>query len=303
VASLYSHEFYEIVRSRLKPSGFMTQWLPAYQVPADVTLAMVRAFIDAFPTSVLLSGQGAELILLGTPARQIAFDLDAVQERLRARPAVMADLERVRMGTLVELAGSFVADAEALRQATAGIAPVTDDRPSMEYAFGRAPEVPSSLFALSGLWGFCPKCFDGDAPSSRVAWLGDYEDALAALYASEAFRKNTRPMTVKLEGGGARALERSAYLRASFGPHDSPLTRAYALAQAGRLVEAARAYERALAASPDDAEARYNLAAVYASLGREEDAVAEAKRALGLRPGYAKAKAMLCALRHVECGL
>ena len=65
VAALYSTEFYALARSRLKPGGYLSQWLPAYQVPAPVTLAMVRAFVDVFPQTVLISGAEADLLLLG----------------------------------------------------------------------------------------------------------------------------------------------------------------------------------------------------------------------------------------------
>ena len=43
VGALYSREFYTLVRSRLRPKGYISQWLPAYQVPAATTLAMIRA--------------------------------------------------------------------------------------------------------------------------------------------------------------------------------------------------------------------------------------------------------------------
>ncbi len=56
VGALYSKEFYALARSRLKPKGYISQWLPAYQVPAATTLAMIRAFVEVFPQAVLLSG-------------------------------------------------------------------------------------------------------------------------------------------------------------------------------------------------------------------------------------------------------
>jgi spermidine synthase len=55
VAALYSRDFYSLAKTRLKPGGFVSQWLPAYQVPTSTTLAMIRAFIDVFPNAVLLS--------------------------------------------------------------------------------------------------------------------------------------------------------------------------------------------------------------------------------------------------------
>ena len=46
VSSLYSEEFYELAASRLKDGGYMSQWLPIYQVPRNTALQLVRAFVD-----------------------------------------------------------------------------------------------------------------------------------------------------------------------------------------------------------------------------------------------------------------
>src|SRR3989338_5973779 len=79
VSALYSREFYELVRSRLKPNGYISQWLPAYQVPNDTALAMVRSFVDVFPQSVLLSGAAADLVLLGINGDRIEIDTAHVE--------------------------------------------------------------------------------------------------------------------------------------------------------------------------------------------------------------------------------
>jgi spermidine synthase len=41
VSSLYSKEFYELVKSRLREGGHFTQWLPAYQVSGEANLAII----------------------------------------------------------------------------------------------------------------------------------------------------------------------------------------------------------------------------------------------------------------------
>ena len=38
VGALYSREFYALARTRLKPNGFLSQWLPVYQVPEATAL-------------------------------------------------------------------------------------------------------------------------------------------------------------------------------------------------------------------------------------------------------------------------
>ena len=52
VAALYSEEFYELVRTRLKARGYLTQWLPAYQVPGHLAEVQEMA---GYPVWALLS--------------------------------------------------------------------------------------------------------------------------------------------------------------------------------------------------------------------------------------------------------
>src|SRR5262249_2503751 len=76
VGGLYAAGFYALAPIHLKPGGYLSQWLPAYQVPPDTTLAMIRAFVDVFPHAVLLSGTNQELLLIGTRGDRIEIDPD-----------------------------------------------------------------------------------------------------------------------------------------------------------------------------------------------------------------------------------
>ena len=133
VGALYSREFYQLARAHLKPGGFISQWLPAYQVPPDTTLAMIRAFVDVFPRAVLLSGTQQELLLLGTNASRIEIDPDRVARALTEAPAVRDDLQRIGLATIKDILATFVAPSRTLQQATIDESPVTDDRPKQEY--------------------------------------------------------------------------------------------------------------------------------------------------------------------------
>ena len=306
VSSLYSRELYELAKSRLAPGGYLTQWLPAYAVPPETGLAMVRAFVEVFPGSVLLSGSGPELILMGSRDGQVVFDLDRVEAALHANPAVQADLRRIALGSLTDLVATFVADADLMRRATAGVAPVTDDRPQMEYTFGRATQLPRGLFGgTAAVRRFCPKCFDGDRPDPRVAGLADQLAVLERVYAKESFRRNRPPFAIATDGLEA-VIKRSDYLRALVGNPVAAdpgvrFARGYELAQHGDLAGAERELVAGLQLAPDDIDARYNLAVLYASTNREDAAVATAQRVLELQPAHAKAHAMLCALRPASC--
>jgi len=220
VASLYSTEFYRLVAERLRDSGFVTQWLPAYQAPAEVTLAMVRAFVDVFPQAALFSGDRAELILVGTRAPPLALDPAAIAARLAARPRVAADLARIRMGTLTELLGAFVADGATLREATRDVAPITDDRPLMEYAAiaktARPTRIPTSLLHPERLFAVCPRC----AADPRLAALPDYLDVLARFYRSDDFQ-------LRFDWGESGPRLRPGYLRDDPRSHPTIAASAY----------------------------------------------------------------------------
>ncbi|MEL7368783.1 MAG: hypothetical protein AAFN74_07720, partial [Myxococcota bacterium] len=215
VSALYSFEFYELVRSRLRTGGFVAQWLPGYQVTAETNLSMVRAFIDAFPDGVLLSGKGNELILLGRKGIPTQFDPQTVADVLAQRPAVRADLKLIHMDTLTELAGTFVADAATLRAATIHAPALTDDFPISEYDEGEH-EIPSSLVNVASMSAWCPRCFAEGA--SLTPRIDEFMRIADAYYASPKFRFQ-RPKTLDIampERISRQVIEQNSYLRSYF---------------------------------------------------------------------------------------
>ena len=187
VGALYSREFYTLARTRLTANGYISQWLPAYQVPAETTLAMIRAFVDVFPQAVLLCGNQQELLLVGTNASRIEIDPDRLSASLAAAPAVREDLRRVGFATPTDIVGTFVGAPRTLDEATRGREPVTDDRPIQEYgAKSRLTRsyqlLPASIFDVGAISAWCPKCFHGGRPVRQVQGLDDHLARAARVY-------------------------------------------------------------------------------------------------------------------------
>jgi spermidine synthase len=230
VASLYSREFYQLVRRRLKPGGAITQWLPAYQVPGEGTLAIVRAFVEVFPQAVLLSGSNAELILMGVNGPRIEIDPEVVAARLRASPAVAEDLRKISLGTLTELIGTFAAPGDRLASVSEPYAAVTDDYPIIEYLVSsrlRGQRIPEELFDPRAFALWCPRCFVDGRPAPAVARLPAYLAILAGVYRGTSFLESSwppRPQTVSplrvaLEPETVQAaIGESPYLQRLFAP-------------------------------------------------------------------------------------
>ena len=127
IASLYSREYFALVRSRLAEGGVASYWLPAYQLRLADSKAIVAAFCSAFADCTLWSGSGAEWILLGTrdarPATEEAF---ARQWRdPRVRPSLVAfGFDRPE-----HLGATFIAGTDDLARWTAGVPALDDDHP------------------------------------------------------------------------------------------------------------------------------------------------------------------------------
>lgn len=223
VASLYSEEFYALARSRLRPGGFLSQWLPVPQVPPETVRSMIRAFIDVFPGSLLLNGDAGNFILVGRKDRPIELDPAALERRLAAEPQVRDDLRRIQMGSPTEIFGAFAADARHLLAATARSGPLTDDLPLIEYGRIYRPRtgIPADLFDVSRVSVWCPRCFAENGAAAEVADLRTYLGIMSAFY-SRSQPAVDAPGTARLPpawrsaldpASMARTLEESPYLR------------------------------------------------------------------------------------------
>jgi hypothetical protein len=128
VVSLYTREYFELMRDRLAPGGIATYWLPVHSMSDRGTLAVIRGFCDAFADCSLWHGSGTDLMLVGTrgaagPVSEAHF---AAQWR---DPVVARELAGLGFERPEQLGALFVGDADYLRALTAGAPAVTDDRP------------------------------------------------------------------------------------------------------------------------------------------------------------------------------
>lgn len=301
VAALYTTEFYQRARARLKPTGYITQWLPAFGVPHAMILAMVRAFIDVFPNAVLLSGASSNLLLVGTTEARNEISPDRLATALRNAPAVQMDLQRLDLGTPREIVGMFVASAATLANATRGVEPVTDDRPIQEYARKSLLEadegIPPSLVAVEEVAAWCPSCFSGGKPAPLVEGLDTYLSLLKLAYTAPPLG----PAQTVATGADRRPIAGSGYLGAvipASSSLDATISAAFVpkyqhgtdLLVAHRYQDAIDEFRAALQWNPESVEAHNNLGIALASIGRMDEAVIEFKQALAIEPGFEDAR-------------
>lgn len=224
VSALYSKEFYELARSRLKPGGFLTQWLPGFQVTGDAMRGIVRAFLDVFPNAVLLSGNYFDLILMGSNAPDMELDPARLDRVLAERSAVRDDLARVHLARPLEIAGTFAADAVTMAAATQDAPPITDDLPLMEYAEVYDTSeggVPKDFFDVRRVASWCPACFVAGRPIESLSDLPAYLSVLSHVYLSARTIAPEKPLHpgqgalvgVTMPRAGWDIIKSSEYLR------------------------------------------------------------------------------------------
>src|SRR5207253_2208922 len=73
VATLYTPEFFRVVRSRLADDGVFCQWVQLYQLPLPVVAGIVRNVRAVFPHVQLWFGAPGDVMVLGSP-RPLRYD-------------------------------------------------------------------------------------------------------------------------------------------------------------------------------------------------------------------------------------
>jgi hypothetical protein len=129
VVNLYSEEYFTLIRERLNPGGYASYWLPAVQLKPINTLAIIKAFCNAFEDCSLWSGAGLEWMLLGSNDASRHSDMQQFSAQWRD-PQVGQELVALGLESPAQLGSLFMADSTRLKELTANVAPVTDNFPS-----------------------------------------------------------------------------------------------------------------------------------------------------------------------------
>jgi spermidine synthase len=120
-AVLYSKEYFELCRQRLKPGGFLTQWVPFYESDRAVVQTEIATFFAAFPDGTIWGnadeGYGYDTVMLGQ-AEPLKIDVDALQQRLQQPDyaAVQQSLAGLDLGTARDLLATYAGRLPDLRE-------------------------------------------------------------------------------------------------------------------------------------------------------------------------------------------
>ena len=128
IVSLYTREYFALMRSRLKAEGVATYWLPVVQLQPSDAWAITRAFCDVFDDCTLWTGSGLQWMLMGTRELRTRVSEDAFA-RLWSDPKTAHALATLAVETPEQMGALFLGDARDLAEVTRGFAALDDDHP------------------------------------------------------------------------------------------------------------------------------------------------------------------------------
>ena len=172
-ASLYTKEYFELVKSHLNEGGVVTQWVPLYQSTENVIKTEVATFSSVFPYGTIWSNQyanggGYDVVMLAKPG-PLQIDPATLDARLN-RPdhtRIKDALAQVDLGGVDGLMATYAGQARDLRPWLTDAQINTDRNLRLEYLAGLSNNVydatiyqhmlefrrfPEEMFAASPEW-------------------------------------------------------------------------------------------------------------------------------------------------------
>lgn len=136
--SLYTYDYYQLLKDRLKPGGLVSQWLPFYSITPDNFKMIIKSFHQVFPnTSVWFCNNtiNAYVIVIGKLDNGM-IDFGEMKKKL-AIPGVAADLGEIDCASPYKLLDYFLFANHRVGEFVGDVPLHLDDNMAVEYLSGR----------------------------------------------------------------------------------------------------------------------------------------------------------------------
>ena len=284
VATLFTREFFEAAKFRLKPDGLMCQWAHTYDIQLEDLQSIVRTFTGVFPQSTMWLVGGGDLLLIGAKTGDIVSRLAALAGGTR-QPRVEAALAGVGVapGTAAfALLSLFAGGPGDLARFAAGAATQTDDRTALEYSAPR------------GIYG---RTSDDNAVTVRALATDPPSVVREAVERADDTAWTSRG-SMDLRAQAFATAYDAFYRAATLNPRNASALSGLSDAAGGaNLISQERDWLQAMATrEPGNAAVRIELSRVLAVLGDLREAGETAAQALRLAPSDPRAAEQLASV-------
>lgn len=128
VTYLYTQEYFQLARDRLRPGGLVSYWLPVDQLSREEAASIAAGFCAVFEDCSLWNGGSLNWILLGSRGGLAPLTSESLGRQWRDATTA-ADLRAIGVESPEALGALFIADAEQLHAFAMFAPPVRDAFP------------------------------------------------------------------------------------------------------------------------------------------------------------------------------
>ncbi len=149
VASLFTGEFYRLVRRYLAPGGVLVQWFQMYEIDASLVASVLRALGESFPDYAIYASTSSDLLIVAGDAQTLERPLADVT----AIPGIARELRRVHIHSIAEIEARRLGGKSSLAPMflTYGVPANSDFHPYLDLHAAKYRFLRESAEELTGL--------------------------------------------------------------------------------------------------------------------------------------------------------
>ena len=133
IANLYTREFYQVIKSKIKDDGIFAQWFHNYSMSPDDFRMVFRTFVEAFPYVSLWGMKESDFLLIGSKKEQV-FDYPAVKKIYDNNKMLQSDLEYLGLSDVYAVQGFYRMNRDGFLAFSKGASINTDDGAELEFS-------------------------------------------------------------------------------------------------------------------------------------------------------------------------
>ena len=133
VSNLFTREFFDLGKRKLRPGGVWAQWLHLYGMGPEDLRSLLATFAATYRHVQLFHVHLGDLVLIGSDA-PLVLRTSAINEMVRDNPRVSENLVSIRLQRAEEIVARYLLNRDDILCFAGGAALNTDDNMRIEYA-------------------------------------------------------------------------------------------------------------------------------------------------------------------------
>ncbi len=134
-SALFTKEYYELAKSRLKEGGLMFQWAHVYSIDPENMRAVYKTFQEVFPQAYLFnSSNSGDVFMIGALTKDASIlDFQTLSEKM-ADEKIAGELARIFIMTPYDLLAYLVSEGDRFRGFAGNAQVNTDNKNFLEFS-------------------------------------------------------------------------------------------------------------------------------------------------------------------------